>query len=72
MVQTSDTEAVGPFNPEAVLLTSVSVSVELDKKWWKECEDHSPKTGDYCSLAHRPDGRPHVVDVKSDQLLLER
>ncbi len=72
MVQTSDTKAVGPFNPEALLLSSVSVSVELDKKWWKECKDHAPKTGDYCLLAHCPEGRPHVGDVKSDQSLLQR
>ena len=60
----TDTEAVGPFNPETVLLNSVSVGLELDKKWWKKCKDHAPKTGDYRSLAHCPEGRPLMVDVK--------
>lgn len=36
MVQTSDTEAVDPFTPEALFLNSVSVDAELDKQWWKE------------------------------------
>ena len=35
-IQLSDTEAVGPFNREALLLNSVSLSFEPDKKWWKE------------------------------------
>ena len=36
MMETLDTEAVDPFNPEAVLLNSVSVGVELDKQRRKE------------------------------------
>ena len=31
-METSDTEVVDPFNPEAVLIDSVSVGTELDKQ----------------------------------------
>ena len=57
-----------PLQSEAVLVNIASVGVELHKEWWRKGNDHAPETGDYHSLAHRPERRPQMFDVQSGHL----